>query len=469
MLFDGLDSRRVEADFSGGHLSSEGGVLLLRQVDRGLGVSRALARCFQDHRHPSFVEHSLEQLLSQRLQALALGYPDLNDHDRLRVDPLLAVGAGKSDPLGQDRLDPAQHGTPLAGSSTLNRLELGNNKQTRCHKIQHDPDLIERTLLKLAVRGLPKHATEIVLDLDAMGHLVHGLQEGRHFSNYYGDYCYLPLYVVCGDIVLWAQLRTADKDGADGVEAALEKIIPLIRQRCKKARIIVRGDSGFEREPIMAWCESRQIFYCLGLSKNSRLLELCDESLLRARIRQCLCGGSVRCFSEFNYRTLKSWTRERRVVAKAEVTSAGDNPRFVVSNLPAASGPRKGAGERFDAPRLYEELYCGRGEMENILKQQTLDLRADRHSTGHLASNQLRLWLATLAYLLVERLRALGLQGTALAQATVGTIRQRLFKVAAAVRVSVRRVYVQLSSSFVLQEIFLQCQKRLQALVPETS
>jgi hypothetical protein len=300
-----------------------------------------------------------------------------------------------------------------------------------------------------------------------MGHLVHGLQEGRHFSDYYGDYCYLPLYVVCGDVVLWAQLRTSDKDGADGVVAALEQIVPLIRQRCKKARILVRGDSGFCREEIMAWCESRQLYYCLGLSKNSRLLELTQETLLRARITQCLCGGNVRCFTKFQYQTLKSWSRARRVVAKAEVSSAGDNPRFIVTNLPAHGFKGQKDRKRFEPQRLYEEVYCARGDMENILKQQTLDLRADRHSTHHMASNQLRLWLATFAYLLIERFRALTLQGTELARATVGTIRQRLFKVAAVVRVSVRRVYVQLSSSFVLQELFVKCQRRLMALTPQ--
>lgn len=463
MLFEPVASRRVEADFSGGHLSCDGGALLLRQIDRGLGVTRALAQCFQDHRNPVFVEHSLEQLLSQRIHAVALGYEDLNDHNFLRVDPLLALCAGKTDPLGLDRLDPAQKGKPLAGASTLNRLELGNHKKTRCHKIQFDPSAIEDLLLDLSVRALPKHTTQIVLDLDAMGHLVHGLQEGRHFSDYYGDYCYLPLYVVCGDVVLWAQLRTSDKDGADGVVPALKKIIRAIRKRCKRARLIVRGDSGFCREEIMAWCEAEQIHYCLGLGKNSRLLESCEEALMQARMTQCLCGGNVRCFTEFRYQTLQSWSRQRRVVAKAEVSSAGDNPRFIVTNLPA--GGFKGQTDRkcFETQRLYEELYCGRGEMENILKQQTLDLRADRHSSHQMQSNQLRLWLATLAYLLVERMRALSLQGTDLARATVGTIRKRLFKVAAAVQVSVRRVYVQLSSSFVGQEIFLACQRRLTA------
>lgn len=464
MLLESVASRRVEVDFSGGHLSSDGGALLLRQIDRGLGICRTLSECFHDHRNPIWVEHSVEQLLSQRIHAMALGYEDLNDHNALRVDPLLAVCAGKTDPLGLDRFDPSQKGKPLAGASTLNRLELGNSKNTRCHKIQFDPIAIEDTLLELAVRALPKYTTEIVLDLDAMGHLVHGLQEGRHFSDYYGDYCYLPLYVVCGDVVLWAQLRTCDKDGADGVVPALKKIIAVIRKRCKRARIIVRGDSGFCREEIMAFCEAEQICYCLGLGKNSRLLELCEATLMRARITQCLCGGSVRCFTEFEYQTLQSWTCQRRVIAKAEVSSAGDNPRFIVTNLPAAGCKGQTDRTRFEPQRLYEELYCGRGEMENILKQQTLDLRADRHSTHQMESNQLRLWLATFAYLLVERLRALSLHGTDLARATVGTIRKRLFKVAAAVQVSVRRVYVQLSSSFVGQEVFRQCQRRLASL-----
>ena len=464
MLFQPVASLQVQADFSGGHLSSDGGALLLRQIDRGLGVCRALAQCFQDHRNPIWVEHSVQHLVSQRIHALALGYEDLNDHHALRVDPLLALCAGKTDPLGLDRLDPTQKGKPLAAPSTLNRLELGNHKNTRFHKIQYDPTAIQNTLLDLSVRALPKHATQIVLDLDAMGHLVHGLQEGRHFSDYYDGYCYLPLYVVCGDVVLWAQLRTSDQDGAEGVVAALKKIIPAIRQRCKRARIIVRGDSGFCRDEIMAWCEAEQIHYCLGLGKNSRLLELSQEALMGARMTQCLCGGSVRRFTEFTYQTLQSWSRQRRVVAKAEVSSAGDNPRFIVTNLPAKGFNGQTDRECFETQRLYEELYCGRGEMENILKQQTLDLRADRHSTHQMGSNQLRLWLATLAYLLVERMRALSLQGTALARATVGTIRQRLFKVAAAVQVSVRRVYVQLSSSFVGQEIFLTCQRRLAAL-----
>jgi hypothetical protein len=461
--FDDLGTRQVQADFSGGHLSSDGGVLLLRQVDQGLGLSRALAHCFNDSRQPVFVDHSVEELLAQRLHALALGYEDLNDHDTLRLDPLLAVAAGKADPLGRDRLH--DRSCALAGSSTLNRLELSNNKTTRYHKISHDPRKIEQLLLKMSTRGLPKRAKEIVLDLDAMGHLLHGLQEGRHFSAYYDGYCYQPLYIVCGSLPLWTQLRTGDCDSKTDVVAALQQIIPAIRQRCRKARILVRGDSGFCREELMAFCESQPgVYYVLGLGKNSVLVQRVERGLFWAAAQRCLTGQASREFSEFEYRTVRSWSRSRRVVAKAEVTLEGSNPRFVVTNLPP-----KGFGTgTLGAQRIYEEIYCARGNMENVLKQQTLDLQADRMSTHHRASNQLRLWLASFAYLLLERLRALSLQGTELASATAGTIRVRLLKVAAALTLSVRRVYVQFCSAFPLQEIFALSLRRLKATAWQT-
>jgi Transposase DDE domain group 1 len=461
--FDDLGSRQVQADFSGGHLSSDGGVLLLRQVDQGLGLSRALAHCFNDTRQQVLVDHSVEELLAQRLHALALGYEDLNDHDTLRLDPLLAVAAGKEDPLGRDRLH--DRSCALAGSSTLNRLELSNNKTTRYHKISHDPRKIEQLLLKMSVRCLPKRAKEIVLDLDAMGHLLHGLQEGRHFSAYYDGYCYQPLYIVCGSLPLWTQLRTGESDSKSDVVAALKQIIPAIRQRCRKARVLVRGDSGFCREELMAFCEAQPgVYYVLGLGKNSVLVERVRRGLFWAAARSCLTGQASREFSEFDYQTVHSWSRARRVVAKAEATLEGPNPRFVVTNLPL-KGFETGA---LGAQRVYEEIYCARGNMENVLKQQTLDLQADRMSTHHLISNQLRLWLASFAYLLLERLRALSLQGTALASATAGTIRVRLLKVAAALTLSVRRVYVQFCSAFPLQEIFALSLKRLKAIAWQT-
>jgi hypothetical protein len=468
MLFQDLGSRNVVGDFTGGTLSSDGGVLLLRQVDAGLGVTRSLAQCFRDGREQVYVDHSVEQLLAQRLYGWAQGYEDLQDHERLRLDPLLAVACDKADPLGQDRFNPAHRGVALAGASTLNRLELSNNKRTRAHKLTHDPRQVEACLLAMGVRCLPKHAREIVVDLDAMGHRLHGRQEGRHFQAYYDDYCYLPLYVFVGDYPLWAQLRTSDQDAAAGVVPALEKIVAAIRKRCPRARIIVRGDSGFCREEILAWCERQtEVYYCLGLAKNSVLIERLEPALLSAQMRRCLCGAAnVREFAEFFYQTGKTWSRARRVIGKAEVTAQGANPRFVVTNLPAEGFADEAEGGRFLPGRLYEELYCARGEMENVLKQQVLDLRADRMSTHYLASNQLRLWLAAFAYLLLERMRALGLAGTELADATVGSVRLKLLKVAAQVRVSVRRVYVQLSSAYPLQALFRLCQRRLRALSP---
>lgn len=466
LLFNSLASRQVVADFSGGHLSSDGGVLLLRQIDLGLGVSRALAQCFTDRRDARFVDHQVPELMAQLLHGLALGYEDLNDHALLRLDPLLAVAAGKGDPLGLDRLQDKGHA--LASPSTLNRLELSNNKTTRYHKLSHDPRKIEACLLKMSVRSLPKHATELILDLDSMGHLIHGLQEGRHFNAYYDGYCYQPLYVVCGDVVLWAQLRTGETGPEEDVIAALKQIIPAIRARLPGVRLVVRGDSGFCREELMAWCEGqKEVYYVLGLQKNAVLVKRIEQHLFWAAAKRCLCGPEGnREFTEFEYQTQKTWTKERRVVAKAEVTAEGPNPRFVVTNLPAEGWAGQEGASRFTPQGIYEKEYCPRGNMENILKQQVLDLGADRMSTHHLASNQLRLWLTTFAYLLLERLRTLTLSGTVLAKATVGTIRVKLLKVAAAVTVSVRRVHVQLCSAFALQEIFRACQQRLLRLQP---
>ena len=463
LLFPDLGARKVVVEFSAGDLSSDGGALLLQQVDHGLGLSRALAGCFHDTRDARFVDHSLPQLLAQRIYGLALSYEDLNDHASLRRDPLMAAACDKLDPLGQDRLNPAFRGAALAAPCTLNRMELSNNKSTRCHKLSHDPRQIEQCLLTMGVRCLPKDAREVVLDLDAMGHLLHGMQEGRHFSAYYDGYCYLPLYVFCGDVPLWAQLRTSDADGAEGTVPALEKIVAAVRKRCPHARIIVRADSGFCREEIMAWCESQsEVYYCVGLAKNSVLIERLAPALFDAQARWCLSGAaSTRVFTEFEYQTQKSWSRARRVIGKAEVSAAGRNPRFIVTNLPAEGFADESDRTRFEPTRLYEEFYCARGEMENVLKQQVLDLQADRMSTHHLASNQLRLWLATFAYLLLERVRTIGCVGGELARATVGSLRLKLLKVAAVVRVSVRRVWVQLSRSWAWQKEFRACHARL--------
>jgi Transposase DDE domain group 1 len=438
LLFNDLGPRRVEADFSAGHLSSDGGLLLLRQIDEGLGISRTLASCFHDHRDPRFTEHSLRELLAQRLLGVAAGYEDLNDHDRLRLDPLFAVAAGKADPLGMNRAERDQ-GKALASPSTLNRLELGNNKHTRCHKIHADPEQIEASLLLLGVRCLPKHTPEVVIDLDASDDPLHGQQEGRFYHGYYGNYCYLPL----------------------------AKIVAAIRQRCPKARIIVRADSGFCRDEIMTWCESQNpiVYYCLGLARNSRLLEQEEvtHAFQRAHERALLAGGVGRSFAEFSYQTLESWSVARRVIAKAEVLHDKDNPRFIVTNLPAEGFPGEPT-DRFGPQNCYEVIYCARGDMENQIKQEYLDLDGDRTSTHWMASNQLRLWLSTFALLIFERLRTLALQGTPLGRATVDTIRTRLLKVAALVTVSTRRVYVRLASAFPLQDVFAQAQRALAEL-----
>lgn len=463
LLFNELGPRRVEADFSGGHLSSDGGLLLLRQIDESLGISRTLASCFRDLRDPRFTEHSVRELLAQRLLGVAAGYEDLNDHHRLRLDPLFAVAAGKADPLGMGRAEQDQ-GKALASPSTLNRLELGNNKDTRCHKIHADSEQIEAALLLMGVRCLPKQTHEAVIDLDASDDPLHGRQEGRFYHAYYGSYCYLPLFAFVGSIPLWAQLRTSDGDAARGTVEALTKIVSAIRERCPKARIIVRADSGFCRDEIMAWCESQTpvVYYCLGLARNSRLLDQKEvaQAFERTRERACLTAGVSRSFTEFSYQTLESWSIARRVIAKAEVLHDKNNPRFIVTNLPADGFPDE-PSDRFCAQQCYEAFYCARGDMENQIKQEYLDLDGDRTSTHWMASNQLRLWFSTFALLMFERLRALALQGTHLARATVDTIRTRLLKIAALVTVSTRRVHVRLASAFPLQEVFAHAQRAL--------
>jgi hypothetical protein len=469
--FNDLGSRQVIADFSAGYLSSDGGMLFLRQIDEGLGISRSLARCFYDARNPLFIEHSVRELVAQRLLGMAAGYEDLNDHNLLRLDPLFAVAVGKEDPLGSGRA-PQDQGKALASASTLNRLELGNNKNTSCHKISADHEAIEDTLLRKGVRCLPKDSLEVVIDLDTTDDPLHGHQEGRFFHGFYGCYCYLPLFAFVGSVPLWAQLRTSDGDAARGAVDALKKIVSAVRKRCTKARIIVRADSGFCREEIMAWCEQEQpvVYYCLGLARNSRLRELIDEKFARVRESAILCGGVARGFTEFQYQTLKSWTCSRRVIAKVEVLQDKDNPRFIVTNLPAKGFKDQQQQQRIDrfcAQKCYEDFYCARGDMENQIKQQYLDLEADRTSSHWMASNQLRLWFSAFALLLFQRLRTLALQGTELANATAGTVRQRLLKIGALVTVSMRRVYVRLASAFPLQNLFAQVHRALVGLVAE--
>ena len=462
--FQGLGKRKVTADFSGGYLSSDGGGLLLREAELKMGIIGRLAECFIDHRHPSFVEHLLDELLRQRIMGLALGYEDLNDHDRLRVDPVHAVLAGKKDVTGEKRVHEEDRGNALAAHSTLNRMELGaDHLDGRYKKIEAQPEKIEALLIEEGVKAIPRRSREIVLDFDATDDPLHGQQEGAHFHGYYRAYCYLPLYCFCGSIPLWAELRDCKRDASAGTVEALKKIIPAIRKRFgRKVRIVLRGDSGFAREEIMAWCESNKVYYCFGLARNNRLAEELADSFsgLHEAIESERERMPCRTFVDFTYQTLKSWSRKRRVVGKAEVLAKGDNPRYVVTNLPK-EGFRGDRAGRFEAADLYETFYCQRGDMENRIKEEQMDLFADRTSTHWMASNQLRLWFSAFAHLILSVLRAEVLKGTELAHATVGQIRLKLFKIGARIKVSCRRVHFELVSAYPWQGLFAKAHRVL--------
>ena len=446
--FQGFGRRRVEARFDGGRVTSEGGVLALREVALSSGLLRHFAQCFADYRDIRRVEHSVEELVSQRVLGIACGYEDLNDHDVLRDDALLALAAGKEDVTGQDRPRERDRGHALAGKSTLNRLELTPEHLAsgqRYLKVVYDEEAIDRFLVDELLEDHPKPPEQVILDVDATDDPLHGKQEGRFFHGYYGCYCYLPLYMFVGDELLCARLRSSNIDAAAGTVDELKRIVAQIRTRWPETEIILRGDSGFAREAIMSWCEGNDVHFVLGLAKNNRLKESIAEEMDRVRRKQEATGKPARIFKDFRYRTLETWSRSRRVVGKAEQLAGKANPRFIVTSLPVS---------RFGRRALYEDLYCARGDMENRIKEQQLGLFADRTSTATMRANQLRLWFASVAYILVNRLRRVGLVGTELARAQVGTIRCRLLKIGATVKVSVRRIYVSLSAVYPLQALF---------------
>ena len=458
--FQGLGRRQVVACFNGGRLTSDAGVLLLREAAERTGLVRRFAQCFTDHRDPTRTEHTVAELVAQRVLALACGYEDLNDHDVLRDDALLAVAAGKTDATGATRARARDRGHALAGKSTLNRLERTRadaTAATRYAKIVYDAAAIEGFFVAAFLAAHATPPAEIVLDLDATDDPLHGQQEGRFFHGYYRAYCYLPLYIFCGDPLLGAKLRRADGDGAAGAVDELARIVAQIRTRWPQVRIVVRGDSGFAREALMAWCEAQGVDYVLGVARNARLEAAIADELAQARAQHAATGTAARVFKDFTYQTRATWTRARRVVGKAEYLPGKANPRFIVTSLPAA---------RWAAAALYEELYCARGDMENRIKEQQLGLFADRTSTATMRANQLRLWFSSVAYVLVETVRRVGLAGTELARAQVATIRTRLFKLAGLVRVSVRRVTLALSSVFPLQRLFAQALANLQRTFP---
>jgi hypothetical protein len=419
----------VEATFDAGLVTSDAGALLLRATDRAIGLMDRFAACFHDERRADLIEHEVATLVGQRVFGIALGYEDLNDHDELRHDPMMAVLAGK---LAARRADWA----PVAGKSTLNRLELSKLAPTRYHKISHNPVAIKTLLVDLFLEAHARAPKQIVLDLDATDDPLHGEQEGRFFHGYYDCYCYLPLYVFCGRHLLVAKLRRADMDAAAGAVEEVARVVARIRARWPRTRILLRADSGFARDDLMAWCEANGVDFLFGLARNERLVcEIATElDLVAARSRRT--GRPERCFKSFLWMTRRTWSRRRRVVAKAEWTNGEANPRFVVTSL-----------DECKAKYLYEKVYCARGEMENRIKECQLDLYADRTSAATMRANQLRLWFYSMAYVLLCALRRIGLHGTDFAHATCGTIRLKLLKIGALVRISVRRIRIAMASA----------------------
>ena len=448
MEFQGLARRKVVADFSGGEVTSDAGGLLVREVAEGAGILRRFAGCFTDYRNPDQIEHTITELVSQRIYGIALGYEDINDHDDLRSDVLLATLVGKTDPTGSARLRRRDRGYPLAGKSTLNRLELapaGIESKHRYHKIVCQPELVDQFFIETFLDAHQEPPRRIILDFDATDDPTHGGQEDRFFHAYYGCYCYLPLYVFCDDHLLCARLRPSNIDASAGSLEELIRIVGQIRRRWPDVQIIFRGDSGFARDDLMTWCDDHDVDYILGLARNPRLVRSIKQQLKKAKKKFWKTQQSVRYFRDFRYRTLKSWSRKRRVVGKAEQLSKGENPRFVVTSLSKSD---------FDARSLYEDLYCARGDMENRIKEQQLGLFADRTSSSVFSANQLRLWLSSVAYVLLSELRRIGLKGTDLARAQCSTIRTKLLKIGAVVSLSVRRIWIRCASGCPYQTLF---------------
>jgi len=429
--FTDVEGREVVAAFDGGAITSDAGALLLGAADRAIGLIGRFAGCFHDERCPELIEHTVATLVGQRVFGIALGYEDLNDHDDLRHDPIMAVLAGK---LTARREECA----PVAGKSTLNRLELSQLQPTRYHKISHNPVAIKSLFLDIFLEAHERAPREIILDLDATDDPVHGEQEGRFFHGYYDCYCYLPLYVFCGRHLLASKLRVASLDAADGAVEEVARIVAHIRERWPKVRILVRADSGFAREELMAWCEANGVHFLFGLAKNPRLIGEIAREMAKAEAKSRRTGKPARYFKDFRWTTLDSWSRKRRVVGKAEFTAGEANPRFVVTSLKRSECKAK---------YLYEKVYCARGEMENRIKECQLDLYADRTSTATMRANQLRLWFASMAYVLMCAVRRIGLHHTPFAKASCGTLRLKLFKIGALVRISVRRIKVAMASS----------------------
>ena len=429
--FGMVEGRAVEAAFDAGLVTSEEGGLLLGATDRAIGMMDRFAACFHDERRQDLIEHEVTTLVGQRVFAIALGYEDLNDHDALRHDPLMAVLAGK---LAARREDCA----PVAGKSTLNRLELSRLAPTRYHKISHNSVAIRHLFMDLFLEAHGRAPRQIILDLDATDDPVHGEQEGRFFHGYYDCYCYLPLYVFCGEHLLLAKLRRASLDAAAGAVKEVARLVARIRARWPRTRILLRADSGFARDELMTSCEANGVHFLFGLAKNERLIAAIAPELERAAAKSRRTGRPARRFKSFMWRTRTTWSRKRHVVAKAEYTQGEANPRFVVTSL---------TREECKPKYLYERVYCARGDMENRIKECQLDLYADRTSAATMQANQLRLWFHSMAYVLLCALRRIGLYDTDFARATCNTIRLKLLKIGALVRISARRIRIAMPSA----------------------
>jgi hypothetical protein len=466
-----LGGRELVWRFDGGDITSDGGALLLKKLEQRAGIVRRFAACFTDYRKSDQVEHPLLDLILQRVFGLALGYEDLNDHDILRRDPMLAVALSKDDVKGEQRRRAQDRGKALAGKSTLNRLELTapdydgsprqkDSEKPETKKIVVDPESIDTLLVDLFLDAHPQAPEQITLDLDATDDIVYGQQEGRFYHGYYHDYCYLPLYVFCREHLLCARLRMSNIDAAADSVEELEPIVARIRARWPAVKIRLRGDGGFCRENLMAWCEREGMDYIFGLAQNARLKKQIEPQMAQAEKQYAETKASARVFTEFLYATKDTWSRERRVIAKAEYLDKGGNPRFVVTTL---------SQREVAAQELYEKFYCARGECpENRIKEQQLDLFADRTSTGKMWSNQLRLYFSSIAYVLLQTLRRTALAGTEWEKAQCGTIRRKLLKIGAHVRVTVRRVWVSLSSGYPHAAMFTDVLARLEAACVST-
>jgi hypothetical protein len=434
--------REIVAEFSGGTVSSDGGALLLQEADSKMNLLARFSQCFMDRRNPVLIEHSIEQMIRQRVYALALGYEDLNDHEQLRQDPLWSALAGKAHPGTE----------PLAGKSTLNRMELGAGIASRYKKITFWRDSVDELLVNVFLDAHPVAPQQIVLDIDTTDMALHGNQEGKFYHGYYKHYCYLPLYIFCGDHVLCARLRPSSIGPAVGSRKELERVVQQIRQSWPEVSIILRGDSGFCSDELMTWCEKNRVDFVVGMARNSRVEGVISGSLAEAKQQFEATPQPARIFVEFEYETLKgTWSKKRRVVAKAEHINGKSNPRFIVTSLDS---------ERWEKQKLYEELYCARGDMENRIKEQ-FALFADRVSASTMRANQQRIYLSVIAYTLMNGLRRLGLQTTTMATAQVGTIRLKLLKIGALIQVTVRKVWVRLASSYPYQALFSQVLQQL--------